>query len=637
MSDTAATIKYKAFLSYSHRDRRWARWLHRSLESYRVPRRLVARLGLGSNRISPVFRDRDELPTSASLSDAIQTALAASEYLIVICSPAAASSKWVNEEIRTFISQHGADQVLCLMVDGSEADAFPETVRYQLDSDGVITDIAAEPLAADARPEGDGRSGARLKLIAGMLGVSYGDLRNREQRRRNRTLGIFAVAAIAIAALTTALAVAAFIARGEAQTAREEAETVTEFLSNLMTEVNPEAVGHTITADLRQRVEDEPALFAGQPEVAPEAVRQFLGRVNMTNTAVQAMDEALLRGGVDTVEKEFADRPAIAARLKRALGSGYFALGAYTKADQLLSEARRMQLDELGSGHLQTARTIEVLGTVWIMQGRYEETETLYLDALAEITADDSEWRIHRAALQHNLGIAYTEMGIAYTDGVAIDMERLEEARRLQEAALETATVEFGAESENTLEVMTNLGWTLFEMQDYAAAAPLTEQTLEIKRRVLGDEHPQTLYSINNLALVYKQQGRLDAAEALHREDYQSARRVAGDLHHETFVSMMNLARIINEQERPVDALPLLVKARAGALQVLSPGHPLIAQIILTLADTEVSLGHFKEAVAAYHAGRAVFAQAYGADHPTLAIIDGRLNEAEKQRKAATR
>src|SRR5215471_14241860 len=57
-------FRYRAFISYSHQDRAWADWLHRALETYRVPRRLVGRrteIGIIPKRIAPVFRDREEL------------------------------------------------------------------------------------------------------------------------------------------------------------------------------------------------------------------------------------------------------------------------------------------------------------------------------------------------------------------------------------------------------------------------------------------------------------------------------------------------------------------------------------------------------------------------------------------------
>ena len=62
--------RYFAFISYSHRDKAWAGWLHRALETYRVPRRLVGlrtSVGLIPPRLLPIFRDRDELASAADL------------------------------------------------------------------------------------------------------------------------------------------------------------------------------------------------------------------------------------------------------------------------------------------------------------------------------------------------------------------------------------------------------------------------------------------------------------------------------------------------------------------------------------------------------------------------------------------
>jgi hypothetical protein len=82
--------KYKAFLSYSHRDKPWGDWLHKALESYRVPKRLVGTAGRDRAvpaKLFPIFRDREELSSSSDLNDQIKTALEQSAYLVVICSP----------------------------------------------------------------------------------------------------------------------------------------------------------------------------------------------------------------------------------------------------------------------------------------------------------------------------------------------------------------------------------------------------------------------------------------------------------------------------------------------------------------------------------------------------------------------
>ena len=100
-------LRYRAYISYSHKDEAWAAWLHRALESYRVPRNLIGNktaVGEVPARIRPVFRDRDDLSSATDLGDTVKQALADSESLIVLCSPEATSSRWVKDEIRHFLN-----------------------------------------------------------------------------------------------------------------------------------------------------------------------------------------------------------------------------------------------------------------------------------------------------------------------------------------------------------------------------------------------------------------------------------------------------------------------------------------------------------------------------------------------------
>jgi hypothetical protein len=56
-------FKYRAFLSYSHRDTAWAKWLHRALETYRIDKDLVGREtahGPVPKTLRPIFRDRED-------------------------------------------------------------------------------------------------------------------------------------------------------------------------------------------------------------------------------------------------------------------------------------------------------------------------------------------------------------------------------------------------------------------------------------------------------------------------------------------------------------------------------------------------------------------------------------------------
>src|SRR5947207_4187887 len=101
----AAAGRYRAFLSYSHKDRSWGEWFHRALEGYRIDRDLIGRatpIGSVPRTLRPIFRDRDDFASGPSLTDATLKALEASDFLIVICSPNARVSHYVNEEVRLF-------------------------------------------------------------------------------------------------------------------------------------------------------------------------------------------------------------------------------------------------------------------------------------------------------------------------------------------------------------------------------------------------------------------------------------------------------------------------------------------------------------------------------------------------------
>jgi eukaryotic-like serine/threonine-protein kinase len=96
-------FKYRAFLSYSHRDTGWAKWLHAAIEGYRVDRDLAGRrtpMGPVPKTLAPIFRDREDFSAGHSLTTQTAAALDASMFMVVLCSPNAAKSQYVNEEVR---------------------------------------------------------------------------------------------------------------------------------------------------------------------------------------------------------------------------------------------------------------------------------------------------------------------------------------------------------------------------------------------------------------------------------------------------------------------------------------------------------------------------------------------------------
>ena len=249
-----AAFRYKAFLSYSHSDQKEAAWLHAALEKYRLPKQLLKILrsengATASDRLGRIFRDRDELPAADDLTAEVKKALQSSEFMIVLCSPRAAASRWVNKEVIEFKKLRGEAAVLPIILEGepnasSGSDAslecFPPGVRFRLDADGSLSRKHAEPIAADIRKTKDGRQRALLKLIAGLLGVGLDRLVEREMQRKQRRVIAVTAASMLGTVVMGALTYQALTARLEAEQNRAQAENLVEFmLTDLKQKLEP--------------------------------------------------------------------------------------------------------------------------------------------------------------------------------------------------------------------------------------------------------------------------------------------------------------------------------------------------------------------------------------------------------------
>lgn len=199
-------MRYDAFISYRHADLDLyiAKKLHKGLETFNVPRTVAKKSG--KKNIKRVFRDQEELPIGSDLGDNIESALAESEFLIVICSPRTPESYWVQKEISTFIQMHGREHVLAVLIEGEPEQSFPALLLVDDGGNPV------EPLAADVRGKTKYEIGKKLRteimrLAAPLLHCSYDDLRQRHRERKMRrtaaVCGAIALLAILFGAYST--------------------------------------------------------------------------------------------------------------------------------------------------------------------------------------------------------------------------------------------------------------------------------------------------------------------------------------------------------------------------------------------------------------------------------------------------
>lgn len=421
-------MRYRAFLSYSHEDKKWARWLHRKLESYRLPRNLAAADGNElPKRLAPIFRDRDELPSTASLSDAVNDALSESEWLIVICSPDAAASRWVNEEIRTFRRLSRPDQILCFMVGGEpftsdETECFPPAL-IEADTAGGKS---IEPVAADARPHGDGKTNALLKVVAGMLGIGFDVLKHRDQTKRNQRMVAATAGSLLIAVVTIALAVSATIARNEADLRREQAEDLIDFmLGDLQDQLRE--IGRL---DLYRSIGDKAMEYFAQLD--DENVSDFSLAQRAKNLR-QIGEVRLEQGHLSEALISFEESQSMMIRLAEkgagnteyqiGLANSYFYVGAVYWQRGQLSEARRQfeliipivdalstnepdntkWLVERGYGYTNLGRVLELEGALDEALKSYETVMQIN-QRLIDLESDNPEWILELGYAHNNIG-----------------------------------------------------------------------------------------------------------------------------------------------------------------------------------------------------------------------------------------
>ena len=335
MSDLPSGFRfaYRAFISYSHADKVWGDWLHKALETWRVPSRLVGKetaSGIIPRRLGPIFRDRDELASAHDLGHKINGSLEQSEALIVICSPHSAQSRWVNEEVLTFKRLGRTERIFSLIVDG-EPDAtdkpgreaeecFCPALRFQLDANGQLTSERTEPIAADARPGRDGKANAKLKLIAGLLDVGFDALKQREQHRRMQRMVAITSLALGVMAVTIVLAVFALISRHDAQRREVQAENILGFMLgdlrkklatvgrlDLMVAVDDKATAYFDTLQPRdlnqQALEQQARLLAGIGQVRVD--QGHLGKAMAAFHEAYARSRELYRRQPDNGQRLF--------------------------------------------------------------------------------------------------------------------------------------------------------------------------------------------------------------------------------------------------------------------------------------------------------------------------------------------
>ena len=189
-------FKRYAFISYNHCDVKIAKWLQQKLESYKLPAEIHNEFE-DTRYLRPVFRDKTDLNTGI-LSDELKKNLKTSKYLIVICSPNSANSKWVSDEVQSFIDWGRLDYIIPFIVDGvpgsREQECFPLALR-QLTQEHPEQELLGISISEV------GREKALMRVVSRMLDVEFDVLWKRHLRDKKKRMIAISISFPVIVAL----------------------------------------------------------------------------------------------------------------------------------------------------------------------------------------------------------------------------------------------------------------------------------------------------------------------------------------------------------------------------------------------------------------------------------------------------
>jgi serine/threonine protein kinase len=415
-------------------------------------------------------------------------------------------------------------------------------------------------------------------LLAGPPSVIY---RLKKFIRRNRVL-VAAAFIVAVTFLLGLVATTTMYLRAEHQA--QISEAISTFLRNdLLASVNP-----------------------GRGKGRDVTVRSFL------DTASESLNG------------KFKNEPLVEASIRDTIGSTYRDLGEQEAAEPHLERALQIRQEYLGTEHLDTLDSVDILAWLRFDQARYEEAAELLENAMSTSRRVLGEEHIRMLSFANTLGCVYICLGLyddaeqLYLKGIPTALRVLGEKNNLslfmvgnlgqtytaqgryneaERKLLETLRLRDGFWDDENIWTLTYEGFLAdlyIKQKRYDDAERLYRKILPIQRRI--DKHYRTLWSVGGLAQVCTCLRKYDEAEKFFAEALEGWRKQLGDNHPGTLRCKNDLAVLYKEQARYEDAEPLLLEAINGRRLKLGDTHPHTLQSFNNLIELYEAWGKSEKA-----------------------------------------
>lgn len=522
-----SAYKYKVFISYSHKDKAFASWLHRGIENYKIPRALRKKYPhLPQDLKRSVFRDEEELAGAKVLSSVLEDALGASENLIVVCSTYAVQSVWVDKEIAYFTKAHENAPIISVIKEGDAKDVLPQSL--------VANNV--EPLAIEVQ---HGRKKALMKVIAMLLGVDFSDIWEREKRDAHKRV-IFASLVLGIVLM---LGVYAFV-QYTAIASNQELEQINRDISIIEYKLKRSKLIQDEVYRLGERLKT----LKDAKKLKVDTLKWFgLLHTSISKKAKKVYDKegvdaalALLESSKSVSEDEnYAKKNMLRAKLYIEKNDYEEATRFYEKAvaiDEsyeniydyvlfLMQEKQmpraRVLLEKLRWDDLtreQKANVFNRLGIVYRNLKRYDEAKEMYEKALtlrkALAKENPAKYNLDLAWTYNNLGVLYKKLN-AIKEAETMHYKAFSLRKELVKRDVKKYTFYVTCS-------MHNLGELYSSMHEIDKAKQFFASSIKVRRKLLSTNPkkylPALATSLHDLATLYADTNATAEAKKLYKE-----------------------------------------------------------------------------------------------------------------------
>ncbi|RBP36069.1 non-specific serine/threonine protein kinase/serine/threonine-protein kinase [Roseimicrobium gellanilyticum] len=406
--------------------------------------------------------------------------------------------------------------------------ARPPTTRYLL---GKL--IKRNKLAFAAG------TGIALSLVVGIVASVWQAVRATRAEKAAHAEAQRATAAEKLAATRLK---AMTIERDEKETARREAEAVSNFMNEIF-----------------QR--------KGSP------------REGRTVTVAELLDQA-----VKKVDTDLSKHPELQAKLRHNLADNFYSLGLYHESIPLYEKAREYCLATLGAEDLRTLEVLMDLGRAYIDVGRKNEALKIREETLAAWRKREGEHHSRTLLATRDLAESYYACG------------RRDEALKILEDVTPKIREALGSDHSYTLSSLGVLAMVLQTANRLDEAVKLREEIYQSRLRVGGAEHADTLWAMNMLAGVYMLTHREHEALGLYEKCVTSFRKSYTPQHPWTLNAITALAKCYGSLGRHEEAAKQLEASVPDSRKVLGNRHLDTSRAISALAESFIKTGRYGDA-----------------------------------------